>query len=328
MDDLRYAVGGSPIDHSLSPLLFSLVQSHLQANDVLSTRAHQSVAIIETKQIDELLGWAYIEHDLHQPIWQPAKQRLKAFQSRLYSIASELVHQDSHPPLAPMLESPQRNVKASKLPTRTSDKEVWLNLTAPLKHQLQSMAFTQIDESLDILSVNTLRYADQGWYCATTDGFGVVHVACHFGIDVGNEAILGIHGGGGAARSIASAWIKVGGRVASLGGKRQLPATLVNFKHQSETEFDLIIDTEGALNELPESKFVLHPNYTNMGGTLEQRFDCLSLQNRQIDGRWMLAAQHLESWRCLWTPSLIEHLPSLEQLMTWMAIFEHQLAEN
>ena len=95
MDDLRYAVGGSPIDHSLSPLLFNLVQSHLQANDVFSTRMQQSVAIIETKQIDELLGWAYIEHDLHQPIWQPAKQRLKAFQSRLYSMASELVHQDS-----------------------------------------------------------------------------------------------------------------------------------------------------------------------------------------------------------------------------------------
>ena len=127
------------------------------------------------------------------------------------------------------------------------------------------MAFTQIDESLDLLSVNTLRYADQGWYCATTDGFGVVHVAHHFGIDVGNEAILGIHGGGGAARSIASAWMKVGGRVASLGGKRQLPATLVNFNHQTETEFDLIIDTEGTLDELPESKFILHPNYTNMG---------------------------------------------------------------
>ena len=243
-------------------------------------------------------------------------------------MASEIVHQKSNPSLTPILESPQRTVKASKLPTRTSDNEVWLNLTAPLKHQLQSMAFTQIDESLDILSVNTLRYADQGWYCATTDGFGVVHVAHHFGIDVSNEAILGIHGGGGAARSIASAWMKVGGRVASLGGKRQLPATLVNLKHQTNTEFDLIIDTEGTLDEFPESKFILHPNYTSMDGTLEERFDHLSLQNHQIDGRWMLAAQHLESWRCLWTPSLADHLPSLEQLMTWMTIFEHQLDEN
>ena len=328
MDDLRYAVGGSPIDHSLSPLLFNLVLSHLQANDVLSPRMHQSVAIIETKQIDELLGWAYIEHDLHQPIWQPARQRLKAFQSRLYAMALGIVHQESNPSLKPILESPKRTVKASKLPIRTSNNEVWLNLTAPLKHQLQSMAFTQIDESLDILSVNTLRYADHGWYCATTDGFGVVHVAHHFGIDVSNEAILGIHGGGGAARSIASAWMKIGGRVASLGGKRQLPATLVNFKHQTTTEFDLIIDTEGTLDELPESKLILHPNYTSMEGTLEQRFDRLSFQNHQIDGRWMLAAQHLESWRCLWTPSLAEHLPSLEQLMTWMTVFEHQLDEN
>ena len=328
MDDLRYAVGGSPIDHSLSPILFNLVLSNLQAKGVLSTPNHLSVSIIDTTHIDELLGWAYIEHDLHQPLWDPAKQRLKSYQSNLHALGSEIVQTDSNSSLAPILEPPLRRVNTSKLPTRLSDQEVWLNLTTPLKHQLQSMVFTQIDESLDILSVNTLRYSDQGWYCATTDGFGVVHVAYHFGIDVGSEAILGIHGGGGAARSIASAWIKAGGRVASLGGRRQLPATLVNFKHQTDTKFDVVIDTEGALDEIPQSKYVLHPTYTSMDGTLEQRFDQLTLNNHQIDGRWMLAAQHLESWRCLWTPSLTEVLPSLEQLMTWMTILEHELNEN
>ena len=65
-----------------------------------------------------------------------------------------------------------------------------------------------------------------------------------------------------------------------------------------------------------------------MDGTLDQRFERLSLKNHQIDGRWMLAAQHLESWRCLWTPSLGEHLPLLEELMTWMALLEHKLNEN
>ena len=328
MDDLRYAVGGSPIDHSLSPILFNLVLSDLQAKGVLSTPNHLSVSIIDTKHIDELLGWAYIEHDLHQPVWKPAKQRLQSFQSKLHALGSEIVQMDSNPSFAPILEPPLRSVKTSKLPTRSSDKEVWLNLTMPLKHQLQSMVFTQIDESLDILSVNTLRYSDQGWYCATTDGFGVVHVAYHFGIDVAKEAILGIHGGGGAARSIASAWMKAGGRVASLGGRRQLPATLVNFKHKTDSEFDVIIDTEGTLDEFPQSKYLLNPTYTSMDGTLKQRIDQLTLNNHQIDGRWMLAAQHLESWRCLWTPSLTEDLPSLEQLMTWMTILEHELNEN
>jgi len=327
MDDLRYAVGGSPIDHSLSPILFNLVLSDLVAKGVLSTSSHPSVSIIDTTHIDELLGWAYIEHDLHQPAWQPAKQRLKSFQPDLYALGSEIVQMNSNPSLAPILQPPLRSVRISQLPTRTSDKEVWLNLTMPLKHQLQSMVFTQIDESLDILSVNTLRYSDQGWYCATTDGFGVVHVAHHFGIDVGQEAILGIHGGGGAARSIASAWIKAGGRVTSLGGRRQLPATLVNFKHRIDTEFDVVIDTEGTLDEIPQSKFLLHPTYTEMDGTLEQRFERLSIKNHQIDGRWMLAAQHLESWRCLWMPSLGEHLPLLEELMTWMALLEHKLNE-
>ena len=65
-----------------------------------------------------------------------------------------------------------------------------------------------------------------------------------------------------------------------------------------------------------------------MDGTLDQRFNQLTLNNHQIDGRWMLAAQHLEAWRCLWTPSLTEDLPSLEQLMTWMTILEHELSGN
>ena len=122
-----------------------------------------------------------------------------------------------------------------------------------LKHQIQSMVFRRSMRLLDIISVNALRYDGQGWYCATTDGRGVVHVASHFGIDVSEGAILGIHGGGGAARSIASAWLQQGGKVVSVGGRRQLPATLVNSKRSDETVFDLIIDAEGTLEQEVQS---------------------------------------------------------------------------
>ena len=83
----------------------------------------------------------------------------------------------------PKLRPNARRTKIAHVPERSSSNEVWINLTSPLKHQIQSMVFTPIDEALDILSVNALRYDGQGWYCATTDGEGVVHAASHFGID-------------------------------------------------------------------------------------------------------------------------------------------------
>ena len=77
MFGLRYAVGGSPIDHSLSPVLFDLVLAHLRSQGCFSELDVSSVAILEADHIDEVLGWAYIEHDKHQPIWKPARSKAK-----------------------------------------------------------------------------------------------------------------------------------------------------------------------------------------------------------------------------------------------------------
>ena len=228
MFGLRYAVGGSPIDHSLSPILFDLVLSHLRSQGCFSELDVTSVAILEADHIDEVLGWAYIEHDKHQPIWKPASQKLKSLQTHLMSEAMNVIELEADARFLPRLRPTARRIKNAQVPDRSSSNEVWINLTSPLKHQIQSMVFTPIDEALDIISVNALRYDGQGWYCATTDGEGIVHVASQFGIDVANGATLGINGGGGAARSIASAWMRHGGRIVSIGGKRQLPATLVN----------------------------------------------------------------------------------------------------
>ena len=190
------------------------------------------------------------------------------------------------------------------------------------------MVFTPIDEALDILSVNALRYDGQGWYCATTDGEGVVHVASYFGIDAASGAILGINGGGGAARSIASAWMKHGGRIVSLGGKRQLPATLVNGRPADEVVFDLIIDTDGSLEQPMAGTVQLNPFYFPLRGSIDERMEYLSTVSDVIDGRWMLAAQHLECWRSLWTPHFTDHLPTLEQLLTWLVVVESRLEQN
>ena len=328
MFGLRYAVGGSPIDHTLSPVLFDLVLAHLRSQGCFSKLDVSSLAILEADHIDEVLGWAYIEHDKHQPIWKPANQKLRSFQPDLMSEAMDVIELEADARFLPKLTSNTRRIEITQVPDRSSSNEVWINLTSPLKHQIQSMVFTPIDESLDILSVNALRYDGQGWYCATTDGEGVVHVASQFGIDASNGATLGVNGGGGAARSIASAWMRHGGRVVSIGGKRQLPATLVNAKPTDEVVFDLIIDTEGSLDHAMAGTVQLNPVYSPLRGSIDERMEYLSTVIEVIDGRWMLAAQHLECWRSLWTPHFSDQLPTLEQLMTWLVVVESKLGHN
>ena len=328
MFGLRYAVGGAPIEHTLSPILFDLILTHLQKKGHFPRLEESRLTILEANHIDEVLGWAYIEHDKHQPLWKPANLRLKSFQPNLLKLASESLHIEPEATFAPKLQPSRRERVNINFPDGSSSNEVWLNLTSPLKHQIQSMVFSPIDEAMDIISVNALRYDGQGWYCATTDGRGVVQIASHFGIDVSKGAILGMNGGGGAARSIASAWLQQGGKVASLGGRRQLPATLVNSKLNHETVFDLLIDVEGTLEQEFKATFSLNPVYQPMIGSYDERVEWLSVDNNSIDGRWMLAAQHLECWHSLWTPHFSDDLPTLEQVMTWLIAVESKLEQK
>ena len=134
--------------------------------------------------------------------------------------------------------------------------------------------------------------------------------------------------GGGAARSIASAWMRHGGRVVSIGGKRQLPANLVNARLNDEVVFDLVIDTDGSLEQSVAGTVQLNPVYSPLRGSIDERMEYLSTVSDVIDGRWMLAAQHLECWRSLWTPHFSDQLPTLEQLMTWLVVVECKLEQN
>ena len=107
-----------------------------------------------------------------------------------------------------------------------------------------------------------------------------------------------------------------------------MPATLVNTKVGNDATLDLVFDAEGSYKVDSNSNYILNPAYSPMKGSLEERFERLLLDCKQIDGRWMLAAQHLESWRSLWAPNLSQSLPSLEQLMTWLISMEYKLEET
>ena len=157
MFGLRYAVGGVPIEHTLSPVLFDLVLAYLRQKGYFSELEDPSLTILETNHIDEILGWAYIEHSLHQPIWHPANQKLNTFQPHLMKFASEAISLKSDSRFAPKRQPRFRSTAKLNFPDGSSSNEVWLNLTSPLKHQIQSMVFTPIDEALEILSVNSLR---------------------------------------------------------------------------------------------------------------------------------------------------------------------------
>ena len=328
MGELRYAVGGSPISHSLSPLLFSLVFHSLKKNDQLSNLIPRTLRLIESVHIDEVLGWGYIEHDEHNPDWTPLESRLESNTLQLRRLVEEVLNREAHASFAGNKSMRTQQPVSRHIPSQYYEEEVWMNLTSPLKHQLQSMAFTPVDNGMDILSVNTLRWTGHGWYCATTDGAGVVDVAFHHGIDVASGAILGLNGGGGSARSIANAWLESGGHVVSLGGRRKIDASLVSKQLADVEQLDLLIDFDGTYDSNINAKRTLTPDYVPLSGSFDEQELILSTMNTTIDGRWMLVGQHLESWRRLWAPQCAEHLPSLDQLLSWLFDCEFELAQS
>ena len=326
MGELRYAVGGSPISHSLSPLLFSLVFHHLKKNEQIPNLTPRPLRLIESVHVDEVLGWGYIEHDQHNPDWAHLNSRLDLHTTQLTRLVEEVLTRGIPPSFEGFEPSRRRTPVSNYLPSQYYGEEVWMNLTSPLKHQLQSMAFTAVDKGMDILSVNTLRWTGNGWYCATTDGAGVVDVAIHHGINVASGAVLGLNGGGGSARSIADAWLESGGHVVSLGGRRKIDASLVSKQLADVEQLDLLVDFDGTYDGTLNAKRTLIPDYLPLNRSREEQELALSVENTTIDGRWMLVGQHLESWRRLWAPQCAEHLPTLEQLMSWLFNCELELA--
>ena len=328
MGELRYAVGGSPISHSLSPLLFSLVFHDLKKKGQISTLIPRTLRLLESVHIDEVLGWGYIEHGEHNPDWTLLNSPLDTNVALLTRLVEDVLTRDSRIAFSGQKSTRTHPTVSPHIPTQYYPKEVWLNLTSPLKHQLQSMAFTPVDNGMDILSVNTLRWTGHGWYCATTDGAGVVDVAIHHGIEVGSGALLGLNGGGGSARSIADAWLESGGHVVSLGGRRKIDASLVSKQLADVEQLDLLIDFDDTYDGTLSAKRTLKPDYLPLDGSREERELTLSVENATIDGRWMLVGQHLESWRRLWTPQCAEYLPSLEQLMSWLFECEFEITNS
>lgn len=312
MAAIRYGIAGQPVDHSLSPLLVALVVNHL---GLPVEEKNLRMELIDASTIPDAFAWGYAGTVPESIPWAYTKSvfgkfRTKALLNKALEAASQV--SGSHPVLEAKRPERVRSQPALiGLPTRMFDEEIWVNLTAPLKHQLDSGAVVAIDDSMENKCVNALRWDGRGWWCAGVDGEGVLEVLHHHGVEP-HEHVLGLVGGGGAARSTATAWAAAGGRLQQLPSKRLLEEGPWSAQITEETP-TVFVDFDGALEEQGET-VVLKSTYRPMTGSMDERVKAITTKG--LDGRWLLVAQHLACWRYLWAPERAEQLPDLGLLLT------------
>ncbi|MDP7372897.1 MAG: hypothetical protein QF588_03315 [Candidatus Poseidoniaceae archaeon] len=335
MADVYYAVAGHPVNHSLSPVLVNIVAQYV--SDQLTAGQRFNVIqtdLVDAKYIQDALAWGYVKFIPDAVNWNLTgapfgKFRNKALMQKVLESTSEITESIeglSREKFSKISASLPFNAKVN-LPTKSFTEEIWINLTSPLKHQLKSEAVVDFNDSSLIESVNTLRWDGFGWWSSNVDGSGVARVAQYFGIDISQGAVLGIIGGGGAARSTAHTWQQLGGKVKIFGGKRDLG----DFEWLKPTEvtdricdFFVNFDDDIVPDDIEITGFVLNSKYHSVSGEYEDRV--LAVTGEVIDGRWLLAAQHLESWSQLWAPQHADLLPPLDLLISMLIVAESILA--
>ena len=335
MADVFYGVAGHPISHSLSPVLINIVAQYVSNQTKSGPKFNvRQTDLVSAEQIQDALAWGYVKSTPEPINWDLTgapfgKFRNKALMQKVLEATAEVTQS-----IDGLVEEKPGHVPTDlpfnlkiELPTKSFTEEVWLNLTSPLKHQLKSQAVVDFNDSSLIESVNALRWDGFGWWSTNVDGSGVARVAQYFGIDIANGAVIGIVGGGGAARSTARTWQKLGGKVLNLGGTSDLD-NYDWFESQitGEKQCDVLInfDDDTTPNEVNVAGFVMNANYEIVDAEHLDRVSAIT--DQVIDGRWLLSAQHLECWRQLWAPHAENLLPSLDLLVTMLVTAESVLA--
>ena len=325
MGEVRYAIAADPVAHSLSPLLLGLV--HARILDLVGAKELnlqlKGKHLVATSHIEDAFAWGYAGSVPEAPNWAYTNAPFGKFRTSgllAKAIEAGMAVEDADDRFAPVGEGAvslaSQSVRVDskiRLPTGFLNKEIWMNLTSPLKHQLASNAVSAIDDSMVHQSVNALRWDGQGWWCAGLDGAGVVALAQHFGVSFESKPILSLCGGGGAARSVASTWLAAGGRVHAATSRRLLPEELRSQCTASPKNavFGVNFDAEIASAQAP---FILNADYGPFEGDVESMLSSMCAPS--LNGRWMLVAQHLSCWATLWAPHLRDILPSIDLLLT------------
>ena len=177
--------------------------------------------------------------------------------------------------------------------------DIWLSCTAPLKHSPQARLAVSGPEGVN--AINQLKLQNGKWTGTSTDGVGFVAACRHTGVEP-NGSILRMRGGGSAARAIAAAWAAEGGSIISVEGRRPLISGPWDSAIISEGEAALSIDLDATAGGGESAELPAKQQVSISYGEEASKNDFAVI---------MVAAQHLEAWKRIFTPERIEEIPSL-----------------
>ena len=184
--------------------------------------------------------------------------------------------------------------------------DIWISCTAPLKHSPQERLGVTGPEGIN--AINQLKRSDGEWSGTSTDGVGFVAAVKHIGINP-KGTILKMRGGGSAARSIASAWSSEGGFILPIEGRRNLVEGPWNEAIVKEGNAGIAIDLDAIAGGGDSEKL-----------DSERQVSISYGENWKVDdfAIIMVAAQHLEAWKKLFSPNKIDQLPSLVEILEFL----------
>ena len=184
--------------------------------------------------------------------------------------------------------------------------DIWISCTSPLKHSAPSALGIKSPEG--VFALNQLMRSGGIWSGINTDGLGFVSACRHVGVDPA-KAILRIRGGGSAARSIAAAWSSEGGSIIPEIGRRPLLKGPWDGSVLDSGQADVAVDLDAS----PAGG-----ESVDLDG--EVQFSLSYGENASKDefAIIMLAAQHLQAWQALYSPSKVDELPNLEEFLSML----------
>ena len=184
--------------------------------------------------------------------------------------------------------------------------DIWISCTSPLKHSAPSALGIKSPEG--VFALNQLMRSGGIWSGVNTDGLGFVSACRHVGVDPA-KAILRIRGGGSAARSIAAAWSSEGGSIIPEIGRRPLLKGPWDGSVLDTGQADVAVDLDAS----PAGG-----ESVDLDG--EVQFSLSYAENASKDefAIIMLAAQHLQAWQELYSPSKVDELPNLEEFLSML----------
>jgi len=273
-----YIIAGSPIFHSYSPHLFSLVQSfNNQKFELIGSEEH--CFFLETQKLNSN-SFEKTDH--------------------MVRFSEDLTWHDFD-------VNDKIGIEYFAQFRKNCDEEIlsFVNLTSPLKHTTSLLNFDNLDDSLTYESVNCLALCDNNTYSISTDGLAVVWLALLAGLEI-EKSVLAIVGGGGTARSAANAWISFGGKVNQISGNRTI--SIPDESRTTETaDFMLLIDSCEDFSSLKSGAVVLQVTYNSAQDIPDH------LTN--LRGTHLLVAQHLLCWYLLWNNDSDFKIPTFSDLL-------------